>query len=115
MLHLLSQIDSGERAALAEALTATLRSLAVKGARGDRALVERAEEAVRASPEGCFHFEADGTATLHAAGRSFQAGRFETPTLGALRARAIEARARAGEPPARLRFWVFDGASPATD
>ncbi len=115
MLHLLSQIDPTERATLTEALSAELAVLAARGARGDRSLVERAEQEVRASPEACFHFADDGVATLRAAGRSFMAGRFETPSLGALRARAIAARARAGAPSARLRFWVLDGASPATD
>src|SRR3954466_8202419 len=115
MLHLLSQIDPRDRASLCEALTEHLHAVASPAARGDRGLVHRAESEVRADPGAHIRFAADGLATLHAAGRTFQAGRFETPRIGDLRRRAIEARRRAGEPEARLRFWVFDGASPATD
>lgn len=115
MLHLLSQIDPGDRAALGAALNAELAALTARGPRGDRTLVERAEHALREGAAACFDFAADGSATLRAAGRRFQAGRFETPTLGELRARAVAARERAGTPAARLRFWVLDGASPATD
>lgn len=115
MLQHLAQIDPRDHASLARALGAELAAASARGPRGDRGLVARTERAVSADPRACFAFGADGAATLTAAGRSFQAGRFETPTLGALRRRAAEARARSGAPEASLRFWVLDGASPATD
>src|SRR5262245_33153979 len=115
MLHLLSQISPEDRASLGEALTAHLHAVAAPAARGDRTLVHRAESDARADPGAAIRFAADGLATLHAAGRTFQAGRFETPRIGDLRRRAIDARRMAGDPEARLRFWVFHGASPATD
>jgi len=49
-------------------------------------LLEAIEREVSAAPEACFSF-ADGVATLKAAGRSYAAGTFTTPTLGELRGR----------------------------
>jgi hypothetical protein len=115
MLQHLAGIDPSDRASLRDALTAHLREITTSAARGDRTLVARAETDVRGSPEACFRFDATGRATLHAAGRTFQAGTFETPRLGDLRRRAEDARRRAGDPATRLRFHVLDGASPATD
>lgn len=115
MLHLFSQIDPADRASLREALTAHLHAVIAPAPRGDRTIVERVEAEVRADPAAHIRFAADGMATLDAAGRTFQAGRFETPRLGDLHRRAVEARRRQGDPEARLRFWVLDGASPATD
>jgi hypothetical protein len=88
--------------------------LASKG-RGDRTLVARAEADVQADPGRCIRVNDAGEATVYAAGRSFQGGRFETPPLCALRARALATRARAGRPRAALRLWVIDGVSPVTD
>lgn len=102
-----ARIEGGVQERLAAAL-------ASKG-HGDAALVERAEAEVRAAPGRCVRVNDAGEATIYAAGRSFRGGRFETPPLCALRARALEARARAGRPPAALRLWVLDGASPVTD
>jgi hypothetical protein len=115
MLHVLAQTDPGDHASLRDALTAELHAVAASGPRGDRTLVARAEDEVRQNTAAHIRFDATGLATLHAAGRTFQAGRFETPRLGELRRRAAEARRAAGEPAARLRFYVLDGASPATD
>jgi hypothetical protein len=79
---------------------------------GESGQVGRAEAVVRADPAGAFSFGAEGSATLTAAGRTWRAGRFETVSLGVLRARAAElAKGRS----ARLRLWVLDGANPATD
>jgi hypothetical protein len=79
--------------------------------RGDRAQVARAEAAVRADPRS-IAFDADGTATISIPGRSYAAGRFETPTVAELRARAA---ARATAVRAELRFAVVLGADPVTD
>ena len=104
-----------DRASLRDALTAHLHALAAPGPRGNRTLVARAEDEVRADPGACIRFDEAGHASLSAAGRTFRAGLFETPRLGDLRRRAAEARRRAGDPGATLRFFVLDGASPATD
>lgn len=117
MLHILTQIDPSDRAALRSALTEHLHSVIASRARGggDRTLVARAEDEVRSDPAAHIRFDDTGLATLHAVDRVFQAGRFETPTIGELRRKAAEARRAAGEPEARLRFHVLDGASAATD
>src|SRR5689334_824343 len=86
-------------------------ALASKG-RGDGSVVGRAEAEVKADPRRCIRVNDAGEATVYAAGRSFRGGRFETPALCALRARALAARERAGRPLAALRLWVIDGASP---
>jgi hypothetical protein len=80
--------------------------------KGDPAQVSIAEAAARADPAAAFTFDSDGAAELHAAGRTWSAGRFEPVSLGDLRARAA---ALARDSTARLRLWVLDGASPATD
>src|SRR5262245_40968389 len=79
---------------------------------GKADLVATAELAVRAAPPGtAFSFGADGLATLEVEGHTWQAGRFETPSIAELRERAKSA----GAPGGRLRLWVLDGAAPATD
>jgi hypothetical protein len=89
-------------------------AVASKG-RGDAAQVGRAEAEVQADPGRRIRVNDAGEATVCAAGRSFRGGRFETPPLCALRARALAAREREGRPRAALRLWVIDGASPVTD
>jgi hypothetical protein len=115
VLHLLAKISSSDRASLRDALTDHLQGIVVAGPRGDRSLVARVEDEVRADPAARIRFDDAGHATLAAAGRTFRAGLFETPRLGELRRRAAEARRRAGDPEATLRLFVLDGASPATD
>ena len=75
-------------------------------------LLARIEREVAASPESAFTFAEDGEATLTAAGRSYGAGRFTTPTLGELRAR-LAARPKTGG--GRLVLSVLQGAHPLTD
>ncbi len=79
--------------------------------RRDRSIVARVEAAVEASVDSTLQFDATGAATLRAVGHVFAAGRFETPTLGALRQRA-QARASAGN---RARLFVLVGSDDATD
>jgi hypothetical protein len=88
---------------------------AVKASAGaaDRRQVARIEAEVQAHPETSFHFDVAGTATLRSANAGIPAGRFETPSIDALRQRA--AAARTGGASGRVRLWVLDGASPATD
>jgi hypothetical protein len=113
MLQLFSQCDPDDHASLRDALAAHLRAVA-ELPRGDRTIVRSAEAEVRADPAAHIRFAADGSATLHAVGRTFHAGRFATPRLGDLRRRVEEMRPH-GDTPGALRFWVLDGASPATD
>lgn len=117
MLELLDGYD-GSAAAQRRILEGLARHqqavLAARG-RGDLRQVAAAEGEVCADPTRCLRFNDSGVATLYAAGRAYQAGRFETPQLGDLRARARAARQRAGDPAARARLFVLDGAGPLTD
>lgn len=79
----------------------------------DRRQVARAEAAVRADPQTAFGFDATGNATLHAGTTSLAAGHFATPSIAELRSRA--AQAHTSTTSGRVRLWILDGASPATD
>jgi hypothetical protein len=117
MLDLLDEFDGSQaaRQRLIEGVDAHGASVVASRQRGDVSLVERAEAEVRADPQGRIRFDARSDATVSAVGRTFRGGRFEAPALCALRAQALEARARAGRPAARARLWVIDGVSPAND
>jgi len=75
-----------------------------------RKIVFDAERAAATDPQTCFEFDADGYATLHSGSTSFDAGRFEIPTVAELRSRAI-AKSNAG--PGRL--FVLHGTSAFAD
>ncbi|HWO19563.1 MAG TPA: hypothetical protein VNO30_12335 [Kofleriaceae bacterium] len=117
MLELLDDYDGSAAAQrrLEDGIDEATRAALVSKGRGDQELVARAEADVQADPGRCIRMNDAGEATVYAAGRSFRGGRFETPPLCELRARALAARARAGRPRAGLRLWVLDGASPVTD
>lgn len=117
MLDLLDRYDGSgaARRRLEDKLQAQTAEVIASRGRGDGTLVERAEAEVAADPVRCIRHNDVGEATVYAAGRSFRGGRFETPPLCALRARALATRERAGRPRAALRLWVLDGASPVTD
>jgi len=79
------------------------------------ALLAAIEREVAAAPEACFTFASDGSATLTAAGHTFAAGRFATPSIGELRAR-LAARHPAGEPRnGRFLLSVLHGAPTLSD
>ncbi len=99
--HLLGQVQA-HRAAVQAALN-----------RYPRDEVAQAEEAVRAGPAAAFTFDAQGLATLTVPGRSWQAGRFETPSLATLRQRA--AAVRGSTAGGRARLWLLDGGNEMTD
>ena len=80
---------------------------------GDRRQVGKIEAQVRADPQAAFGFDATGAGTLRTAETSFPAGSFEAPSIGTLRRRA--AAARRADTGGRVRLWILDGASPATD
>jgi hypothetical protein len=115
MLQLLDGYDGSDaaRQRLIEGLDAQLAAVLASRGRGDRGLVARAEDEVKADPRR-IRLDDRGDATVEAAGRVFRGGRFEVLPLCALRARAIEARDRGGRTGA-LRLWAIDGASPVTD
>jgi hypothetical protein len=94
-------------------LSAHIEAVKASAGDGDRRQVARIETLVRAHPESSFHFDSTGTGTLCAADASIPAGRFRIPTLDDLRRRASDARR--GGAGGRVRLWVLDGASPATD
>jgi hypothetical protein len=114
MFHALPRFDTSGAQPLREALEAHLRGVP-RAPRGDGDLVFRVEQAVRRDPSACFAFDAEGQATLTVDGRSFRAGRFETPSVGELRERAQRARGRRSGASSILRFHVVDGASAGTD
>lgn len=117
MIHLFDDFDAvrGERAQLVDALGEHLRAVLASRERGDAEQVARAEEEVAADPRRTLRFDSAGRATLVAAGRRYQAGRFEVLRISELRSRAAAIRAAAGRPGHQRRLWVFDGTSPATD
>lgn len=93
-------------------LAAAMTKLLGTAGQGQPDLVQVAEHAVRAAKPGdAFSFDADGFATLEVEGHVWQAGRFETPSIAELRARAKTAGSGQG----RLRLWVLDGAGLTTD
>lgn len=117
MLELLEHYDGSAEARrrVEDGVGARLAAALAGKGRGDLVLVARAEAEVAADPARRIRINDAGAATVYAAGRSFRGGRFETPALCELRARALATRERAGRPPAALRLWVLDGASPVTD
>jgi hypothetical protein len=117
MLELIEQFEGGAaaRQRLIDGIDRHTAAVQASRDQGDAALVERAEAEVRADPEGRIRFDASGRATVLALGRGFAGGRFEVPALCALKARALDARVRAGRPAARARLWLIDGAGAASD
>jgi hypothetical protein len=114
MFHALSRFAASGAQSLRDELEAYLRCVP-QVPRGDGDLVLRMEKAVRRDPAACFAFDAEGHATLTAEGRSFRAGRFETPRIAELLERARQARDRAARASPTLRLHVVDGASAGTD
>lgn len=75
-----------------------------------RKIVFDAERAAATDPQSAFAFDAHGYATLHSGESSFDAGRFEIPTVGELRTRAI---GKSTGSPGRL--FVLHGTSAFAD
>jgi len=76
----------------------------------DRSIVARLEAAVAAEP-AAFRFDGDGAATLSAEGHSFAAGRFEVPSIRALKERARKDATGTH----RARLFALLGGDPSTD
>ncbi|HWL87870.1 MAG TPA: hypothetical protein VNO21_18830, partial [Polyangiaceae bacterium] len=79
-----------------------------------QALLTQIEQEVAASPEHAFAFNGDGTATLTAAGHTYTAGKFSTPSIADLRAR-LESRRAQKLAPGQLRLSALLGVHPLTD
>jgi hypothetical protein len=105
--------DPGREQHLLHELANHVAALRASAGAGNRSQVSAIEAAIQAHPANSFVFDREGAATLRTAAGTFPAGRFETPSIGALRQRALAARG--GREGARVRLWVLDGASPATD
>jgi hypothetical protein len=105
--------DASREQSLLRDLSVHVATVKASAGAGDPRQVGRIEAQVRADPQAAFRFDATGAATLRTTEASFPAGRFETPSIGMLR-RAAAAR-RSGSTGGRVRLWVLDGASPATD
>lgn len=93
-------------------LVAARAAVAASRGKGDESLVAAAERTVAKDPAAAIAFDAEGAATVVAGERRWAAGRFETPTLGELRAR-VAARPRQAAP--RVRLTVLLGTDPVTD
>jgi len=109
---------SGDQAAesdLLDAIGAYEATVRASSGRGDRHQVAVAETAAQADPGRAFTFDAAGAATLSAGEQRWRAGRFETATIGVLRARAALVPPSANRSVDRVRLFVIEGTSPATD
>jgi hypothetical protein len=117
MIELLDewQGSAAERAQFVAAAAERVAAALASAGKGDATQVAAAEAEVAADPQRAIRVHSDGSATVVAAGRRYQGGRFEVPRICELRARALAARAAAGRPQARRRLWIFDGPSAATD
>jgi hypothetical protein len=82
---------------------------------GDLRLVGQVESAVRVAPARAFAFDESGGAALTVGGRTWAAGRFESVSIGELRRRATALHHPINGQPARIKLWLIDGGSPATD
>lgn len=86
-----------------------IASLPQRGRQNVEAEVASLEWAIRSAGEAAFEFDCEGFATLVAMGRRLGAGRFSTPTIGELRARA------SGSTAGRVRCSMIRGTGDATD
>jgi len=77
-------------------------------------LLDWIERDVAAAPNACFTFAESGEPLLTAAGRTFAAGSFRTPSIGELRAR-VAGRPGAARDGGRMVLSVLHGAHTLTD
>lgn len=105
--------DSGREQQFLCELSNHLAAVRASTGAGDRGQVSAIETAVQADPANSVVFDEHSAGTLRTAAGTFPAGRFETPSIATLRERALAARE--GASGGRVRLWVLDGASPATD
>jgi len=111
MIDILTQ-HQGSDAEMIQELTQHVAAVRASAGLGDRTQVAKMEATVRANPGKCFDFGADGSATLRTVSAAYPAGRFEVCSLRELRTRVPS---NAESQNRRVRLWVLDGVSPATD
>lgn len=93
-----------------------LDALRASAGRGDRRIVQQLEEHIRRSPQQAFQLDGSGNAWLTMPGKTWCAGKFHTPSILELKEKVKNMRSTTiNNASARLRLWVLDGASPATD
>ena len=97
--------DATARSRITDAVRARGRSTAATTAAALEAVVEEDADAA-------FTYDAAGTATLHAEGRTYGAGRFTTPTLAELRAPLLASKAPRVP---RARLSILHGRDVLTD
>lgn len=116
LIEIVTSSGTATEPALRAAVARHVVALIASAGQGKRDWVYAAERAVRKDPSKAFTFEDAGWATLRVGGQSWHGGRFEAPRLAELRERCAQ-RHREAAPPQKggVRFWVLDGASPATD
>jgi len=105
--------DASRRSDVEATVVAYSADISASRNRGDRNLVAVAEQIVQADPAGAFEFDSYGSASLKVAGTSFHADRFETASIAELKTRVR--MTPGGRSSSRLRLWVLDGATAATD
>jgi hypothetical protein len=93
-------------------LDAARQLVAASRGKGDRSLVALCERAVAAAPAEAISFDAQGTATLRAAGKVFCGGRFAPQSIQVLRRSVAQ---KASGQPTSVRFSVIEGEDPVTD
>ena len=107
--------DQGSDTDLLRSIGTHVAAVQASARGGDRRQVAQAEAVVRADPRQAFTFDGAGAATLSANERTWHAGTFETGAIGVLKTRASGARRTIAASGARVRLFVLDGTSPATD
>jgi hypothetical protein len=101
-------LDPNAHSELRSRIAAFIRTIEVSADHNDRQRVARMEKQIADDPEATIRFDAQGFATVSAAGESWAAGRFTTPSLAELKQRT-----QAGQE--RIRLCVLDGGGPMTD
>jgi hypothetical protein len=105
--------ESRHEAQVLREISAHVAAVKASAGVGDRGQVARIEAAVQSDPEGAFEFDASSTGTLRVLDAHIPAGRFVTLSLRDLRSLAVAAGRGAAS--GRVRLWILDGISPATD
>lgn len=107
---LIEEASRGGPEAAAKVLVAHEAAVLASAKLANRKLVMEAEAHVAENPGEAFSFDAGGHATLQVGDRVYAAGRFGAPSLGELKKTVAAAKGNG-----RVRLFVLDGASPATD
>jgi hypothetical protein len=102
-----------DQATLKKEVALLISQILATAEQNSRNIVQAAEEAVRRNPDEAFPIDENGFATLSITGNNWRAGRFDTISIGELKAHLSETVVP--NPKAIARLWVLEGACPATD